>query len=318
VGIEVIGFGAMNMDHIYGVARILSDGEDAVADYTLSPGGSAANTLYGLAKLGVSAGFLGAVGDDEAGRMLLKDFRNVGVDTGQIRVKQEKTGSTLCLTDKRGRRAIYVLPGANSLLESDDIDLDYIKQAHVLHLSSLAGERLLKIQNQLMERIPPSIKVSFAPGSIYAARGLDDLSPIIKRTHVLFLNHKEIAELTGEEFQRGAQSCLRHGCDIVAVTIGGRIKGKANTAACYLATGNREYMIETKVTKQTLGDTVGAGDAFAAGFLFGLLRQRNLEECGYLGELVAQFSITRCGARAGLPTLRQLRERYAQLYGKPC
>jgi len=316
VGIEVIGFGALNIDQIYSVARILSDGEDAVADYTLSPGGSAANTIYGLAKLGVSTGFLGVLGNDEAGRMLLKDFGDVGVDTGQIRVKKERTGATLCLTDKRGRRAIYVSPGANSLLERDDIDLDYTKQAQILHLSSFAGERQLDIQKQLMEQIPPSIKVSFAPGSIYAARGLADLSPIIKRTYILFLNRKEIESLTGEEFQRGTQSCLRQGCQVVAVTLGEGMKRKATTAACYLATDDREYIIEAKGmkrTKQALGDTVGAGDAFAAGFLFGLLREKNLEECGYLGELVAQFSITRSGARAGLPSPHQLQARY----GKP-
>ena len=317
MGIEAISFGALNIDQIYSVARMLRDGEAPVTEFLLSPGGSAANTIYGLAKLGVVGGFIGTLGDDEAGGMLLDDFRNVGVDIGQIRVTKAKTGTTLCLTDKRGRRAIYVLPGANSLLESDDIDLDYIKQARILHLSSFAGERQLEIQKQLMDRIPPSVRVSFAPGSIYAAQGLADLSPIIKRTFVLFTNRKEIEQLTGEEFQKGAQSCLGRGCQVVAITLGEGMKMKATTAACYLATGDREYMIEAKRTKRVPGDTIGAGDAFAAGFLFGLLREKNLEECGYLGELVAQFSIARSGARAGLPSLRQLRQRYAQLQGKP-
>lgn len=315
--IEVIGFGALNIDQIYSVARMLRDGEAPMTDFLLSPGGSAANTIYGLARLGVVGGFIGTVGDDEAGGMLLDDFRNVSVDTGQIRIKKAKTGTTLCLTDKRGRRAIYVLPGANSLLESDDIDLDYIKQARILHLSSFAGERHLEIQKQLIDHIPTSVKVSFAPGSIYTARGLADLSPIIKRTYVLFINRKEIEELTGEEFQKGAQSCLGRGCQVVAVTLGEGMKRKATTAACYLASGDREYMIEAIRTKRVPGDTIGAGDAFAAGFLFGLLREKNLEECGYLGELVAQFSIARSGARAGLPSFRQLRERYEKLWGKP-
>ncbi len=312
MGIEVIGIGALNIDQIYSVARILSDGEAPVTEFSLSPGGSAANTIYGLAKLGVSGGFLGTLGDDEAGRMLLEDFRNVGVDTGQIRVRKAKTGATLCLTDKRGQRAIYVSPGANSLLERDDIDLDYIKQAQILHLSSFVGERQLEIQKQLMDRIYPSVKVSFAPGSIYAARGLAALSPIIKRTHILFFNRKEIEELTGEDFQRGAKRCLDEGCQIVAISLGKGITKGTTTAACYLATGDREYMIEAKKTKRAPGDTIGAGDAFTAGVLFGLLREKNLEECGYLGELVAQFSVACSGARAGLPSLRQLRERYAK------
>ena len=244
--------------------------------------------------------------------ILLEDFENVGVDTGQIRVRPAITGTTFCLTDKRGRRSIYVSSGANSLLEDDDIDLDYIKQAKILHLSSFAGEKQLEVQKQLMNRIPPSVKVSFAPGSIYAARGLADLSPIIKRAYVLILNRKEIEELTGEEFQKGAQSCLGLGCQIVTVTLGEGMKGKGTIAACYLANSDREYMLEARRTKRLSGDTIGAGDAFATGFLFGLLQGKSLEECGYLGQLVAQFSVARSGARAGLPSLRQLRQRYAQ------
>jgi len=316
VAIEIIGFGALNIDQIYSVTRILSDGEAPVTGFHLSPGGSAANTLYGLAKLGVGGGFVGVIGDDEAGRLILKDFGKVGIDTGQIRVKQAKTGTTLCLTDKRGRRAIYVSPGANSLLESDDMELDYIRKAQILHLSSFAGERQLEIHKQLMKRIPPSVKVSFAPGSIYAARGLADLSAIIKSTHILFLNRMEIEELTGEEFQKGAQSCLRLGCQIVAVTLSEGIKRKVSSAACYIATGDREYIIEAKRVKRVAGDTTGAGDAFAAGFLFGIMKGENLEECGYLGHIVAQFSVARPGARAGLPSLRRLSQRYGKLQGK--
>jgi ribokinase len=317
VGIEVIGFGALNIDQIYNVERILSDGEAPVKDFNPSPGGSAANTIYGLAKLGVHTGFVGVVGDDEAGRMLLGDFKKVGVDVVQIRVKQVKSGAALCLTDKRGRRAIYVVPGANGLLEGDDIELDYIKHAQILHLSSFAGEGQLDIQKQLMDLIPPSVKVSFAPGSLYAARGLSELAPIIKSAHVLFLNRREMEQLTGEGFQQGARVCLGSGCQNVVVTLGEGMKGEAATIGCYLASGDREYMIEAKKTSRASGDTVGAGDAFAAGFLFGLLQGKNIEECGYLGQLVAQFSIARHGARAGLPSLSQLGQRYTQLYGKP-
>lgn len=316
--IDIVGFGALNMDQIYGVARILTDGEAPVADFRLSPGGSAANTIYGLAKLGIGSGFIGAVGDDEQGEMLLEDFEAVGVDTGQIKVKKgAKTGSVLCLTDKRGRRALYVLPGANSLLVSDDIDLAYINQAKVLHLSSFAEEEQLEIQKQLVARMPQSIKVSFAPGSIYAAKGMRVLSPIIKRTHILFLNREEAKGLTGEEFQRGARRLLEEGCQIVAITLGEGITRGATTATCYLASGDSEYIVEARKTlTKPKGDTIGAGDAFAAGFLYGFLRRKGLEECGYLGDLLARLSTTRIGARAGLPSLQKLGKRYEQLYQK--
>lgn len=316
--IDVIGFGALNMDHIYGVERILSDGETVVADYGPAPGGSSANTIYGLAKLGVSAGFIGAVGDDEGGRVLLKDFSSVGVDTSHIRTKKAKTGATLCFTDRRGRRAIYVLPGANSMLESDDIDLGYIGQARILHLSSFADEEQFAIQKGLVERIPPSVKVSFAPGSIYVAKGMEALAPMLRRNHILFLNRREVEELTGQDFRAGAQRCLDEGCQLVAVTLGRGIKMGTAIATCYLVGREGEFMVEAKRTEKGLtGDTIGAGDAFAAGFLFGLLRGKKHVECGYLGHLVAHLSTTKMGARAGLPRLSQLSQAYQKFYGHP-
>ena len=97
------------------------------------PGGSAANTIYGLVKLGISTGFIGAVGDDAEGRILLQDFEKVGVDTGQIKVKPNvNTGSALCLSDKLNFRKISVSPAtANSLLAVNDIHRDYLNRAEV-------------------------------------------------------------------------------------------------------------------------------------------------------------------------------------------
>ncbi len=304
--IEVIGLGALNMDHIYRVERILTDGEAPVADYRVAPGGSAANTIYGLAKLGVSTGFLGVVGDDEQGRMLLRDLKSVGVDAGQIRLKGSKTGASFCLTEKMGKRAIYLLPGANSSLSIEDIDPVYVKQAKMLHMSSFVDEGQLDVQKQLLGMLSPSVKVSFAPGAIYAAKGLKAIVQIIKRTHILFLNRKEVEELTGNSFSKGASALLKQGGQIVVVTLGGGITKGKTTTACYIVSDEGEFMIEAQKAKKPRGDTVGAGDAFAAGFLYGFLQGKDLETCGYWGDLVASFSLTKIGARAGLPTLDEL------------
>ena len=115
--LEVIGLGALNIDHIYQVERIIEDGETDVKDLASFPGGSAANTIYGLARRGISTSFIGAVGDDAEGKLLRRELKKAGVDAAQVRVKLGvKTGSTLCIGDELGRRSIYVLPGANNLL----------------------------------------------------------------------------------------------------------------------------------------------------------------------------------------------------------
>jgi ribokinase len=316
--IEVVGLGALNIDHIYKVERILDDGEAVVLEAGSSPGGSAANTIYGLAKLGMKTGFGGVVGDDADGKTLLRDFQAVGVNTSRIRVKHgAKTGSVLCLSDKLGRRSLYVLPGANNQLSMDDLDLAYINQAGMLHLSSFADDRQLKVVLELADRLDSSVKLSFAPGALYAIKGLKNLAPILKRTHLLFLNQSEIRQLTGEDVTSGAKSCLRQGCQRVVVTLGtGGKLGKA-TAIGYIRDAEHEYIIEPPSRETgTEVDTTGAGDAFAAGFIYGLLKGKGPEECGQLGSIVAQLCIAKTGAREGLPTLKELAQHYLKLYNQ--
>jgi len=314
--IQIVGVGALNIDHIYKVERILDDGETVMEEAKVFPGGSAANTTYGLGKLGIGAGFSGAVGDDDEGGVLLQDFQKVGVDTSQIKVKpRAKTGSVLCLSDRQGKRSLYVLPGANNLLTIKDLDLSYINQAKILHLSSFADDRQFKMSLELVDRLDPSVKLSFAPGALYAAKGLKALAPILRRTYILFINQDEIKQLTGEDVVSGVEKCLEEGCRGVAVTLGKGGKLKNTTASGYIRDTENEYIIKPPDIGASM-DTTGAGDAFATGFLYGVVNNKGLEECGRLGDIVARFSISKMGARQGLPTLSELAQRYRELYNK--
>ena len=316
--IQIVGVGALNIDHIYKVERILDDGEAVVEEAKSFPGGSAANTIYGLAKLGVSAGFCGVVGDDDEGRILLQDFQAVGADTSRIQVKPKaKTGSVLCLSDRLGRRSLYVLPGANSLLAIDDLDLSYVNQAKMLHFSSFADDRQFKVLLELIDKLDSLVKLSFAPGVLYTNKGLQALAPILSRTYLLFINYNEIRQLTGEDVIAGAERCLEQGCQKVVVTLGKGSRLRKTTAVGYIRDVQNEYIIEPASRDIGAGmDTTGAGDTFAAGFLYGLLNNKGLEECGRLGDIVARFSITKMGARQGFPTLSELAQRYRELYNQ--
>jgi ribokinase len=311
---EVVGLGALNTDHIYKVKRILADGETVVLDSSSFPGGSAANTIYGLARLGVKTGFCGAVGDDNEGKLLLRDLEKVGVDTKNIRIKHgAKTGSVLCLSDSSGGRSLYVLPGANSQLKMADLDTAYINRPGMLHISSFADDEQFEVLLRLMERLDLTVKLSLAPGALYATKGHKALAPILKRTEILFLNQGEVRQLTGKDVISGAEICLRMGCRIVAVTLGKGGKIKKMTAASYIRDSRNEYLIRPQDLAAST-DTTGAGDAFAAGFIYGLLKGKELEECGRLGDIVAGFCISKIGAREGLPTQDELSQRYQQLY----
>jgi ribokinase len=239
----------------------------------------------------------------------------VGADTSRIRIKPKAgTGSVICLSDGRGKRSLYVLPGANNLLNIKDIDLSYINGAKILHLSSFANEKQFKMSLELVDKLDDSVRLSFAPGALYAVKGLKALAPVLRRTHLLFINRDEIKQMTGEDVIRGAAKCLQAGCRIVIVTLGKGARIKNATASGYIRDAKNEYIIEAGEAEGK--DTTGAGDAFAAGFLYGVVNNKDLEECGRLGNIVAKFCIGKTGAREGLPNLKELTRRYRQLYNK--
>ena len=127
----------------------------------------------------------------------------------------------------------------------------------------------------------------------------------------------EIRQLTGQDVTAGAKSCLKHGCDVVVVTLGKGTSLKTVMATSYIRDTGNEYIVEASSKDiASLLDTTGAGDAFAAGFLYGLLKGTNPKECGLLGDIVARFSTAKMGARAGLPTLNELSQHYRKVYNK--
>ncbi len=273
-----------------------------------------------MAKLGVKTGFVGAVGTDKDGKELINDFKTAAVDTSQIRIKKAATGSTICLSDKLGRRAIYVSPGANNLLNSEDIDLAYLNQAQMVHLSSFADDRQFKLQVDLVKKLKDSVRVSLAPGMLYVTKGLKALAPLLERTYIVFMNREEIERLTGKDFRTGARELVKSGCRIVVVTLGkGLAKGKAGMVTAYIRDEEKEYEIESeKASPKSPLETTGAGDAFAAGFLFGFLKGKGIEECGLLGDIMAGFAIKKVGARTGLPTLSQLSQDISNVQATAC
>jgi len=181
----------------------------------------------------------------------------------------------------------------------------------MLHVSSFAGDGQFKMLLELMGKLAPSVKLSFAPGALYAAKGLKALAPILGRTHIMFINRREIRRLTGKDVVGGAEICLEQGCSIIVVTLGRGQKLELSrgvvTAIGYIKDAETEYAIQPSSQDAVPpADTTGAGDAFSTGFLFGLINGKGLSECGHLGNIVAQFSIGKIGAREGLPTLGQL------------
>ena len=296
---DVVGFGALNVDLLFKVNRLArAEEESFIQDYTEACGGSAANTTVGLARLGCKVGFIGKVAGDREGKLQLDCFSAEGVDTnGIIKAEQGKSGAVLGFVDKKGARALYINSGVNDTIKFEEIKPDYASQAKFLHLTSFVGEKSLQTQKQLLTTLPSDVKVSFDPGAVYAQKGYSAIEPIIKKTYVLLPNSFELEQLTGEsDYCKGADFMIGRGVKIVAVKLG--------SAGCYVTDGRERLRIEPFKVKVV--DTTGAGDAFCAGFLFGLIKNKSLSECGRLANFVASRCVMEMGARAGLPYAKDL------------
>ncbi len=295
---DVVGFGALNLDKLFKVNMIAKEEEEgAILDFKESAGGSAANTVVGLARLELKTGFIGKVAADREGKILLDDFRKEKVDVKGVSVSERgRSGVVMGFIDQKGDRALYVDPGVNDQVDFKDINLDYVSGTEFLHLSSFVGEKPFKAQKQLIEQLS-SVKISFDPGAIYSRTGLTAMKPIIRRSYVMFPNGIEVKLLTGQDYREGARTLTELGADLVAVKLGKR--------GCYVTDGKDSHLIEPYKVEAV--DTTGAGDAFCAGFIYGLIRGRDLYECGKLGNFVASRCISKMGARTGLPKLEDLK-----------
>ena len=295
--VDIIGIGALNIDKLYLVERIGAAGEEIGIDsVSEQPGGSAANTIAALARLGITTGFIGRVGDDADGAYLCSEMAKEGVDPRGIEVARGRTGSAIVLVDPGGERSMYVHPGVNDALSVTPENISYVKSAKYLHLSSFVGETTIDVQREMLDR--SKAEISFAPGMLYVRRGLDTLQGIISHARVVFLNRDEMEMLTGPRYREGAGELNDIGAEIVVVTLGGD--------GCYIRTSDAEVSVPSFAARVV--DTTGAGDAFCAGFLYGLLNDEPLGVCGRLGNFVAAKCVEAVGAREGLPGVLEIAE----------
>ena len=296
---DVIGFGALNVDMLLKVDKIAGVEEESyIYDYSEACGGSAANTIVGLARLGCDVGFIGKVASDYQGELQITCFKKENVDTeGIIHAPKGKSGACLGFVDRKGARALYIDPGVNNLIEPRELKANYLSETQFLHLSSFIGEKSFRTQKKLISSLPSAVKVSFDPGSIYAQKGLKAIEPLVRNSFVMMPNAIELELLTGEShYPEGAAMLLDMGVKIVAVKLGRK--------GCYITNGQEKKTLPA--FKVQVVDTTGAGDAFNAGFLYGLIHDKNLVECGRLGNFVASRCVMKMGAREGLPTKKEI------------
>ena len=259
-------------------------------------GGSAANTMAGVAALGGRAGFVGQVADDQLGEIFSHDIRALGVEfVTPPRSGGEPTGRCLILVTPDAQRTMNTFRGAAHELGAEALDLDQIREAAILYLEAYlwrsegpraAMREALRIAHEAGRRVALTLSdiACIAPhrGDFLAlidGGGLD----------LLFANEAEIQALADAPTTDAAIAAIQDKVPLLVVTCGAQ-------GALAVERGRRVAVPAARIGRGVV-DTTGAGDLFAAGFLVGCSEGRTLEESLRMGSIAAAEIISHFGAR---------------------
>ncbi len=257
-------------------------------------GGSAGNTIAGVASLGGRAAFIGKVADDVLGRVFAHDITAIGAgfDTPPL-VGGAATGRCLINVTPDGQRTMCTFLGAANQLTPADVSPAIVEQAHILYLEGYLfdppeARRAFAKAAGLARSAGRLISITLSDGFVVGRHRQALLEFIETQVDLLFANESEITALFQVSEFDEAVIALKGLVPMAAVT-------RSEQGSVALA-GDEIHVIPAAPVEKVV-DTTGAGDQYAAGFLFGLARGRSLDVCGRLGSLAAAEVISHYGPR---------------------
>jgi sugar/nucleoside kinase (ribokinase family) len=259
-----------------------------------APGGSAANTMTGVASFGGSAGYIGKVADDAPGAHFIRAFRASGVqfDTPP-RPGQPSTARCLIAVSEDGQRSMSTYLGASTLLDTADIDRPLIEGAAILFLEGYLFDRdeakaAFVHASEIAKAAGRKVSVTLSDTFCVERHRASFVHLVANHTDILFANEHEIVSLYETNDLAGALDAVRKVCPIAAVT--------RSEKGSIIVAGDETIEIKPEPVAKVV-DTTGAGDQYAAGFLYGLAKGRPLAACGKLGSIAAAEVIDHMGPR---------------------
>jgi sugar/nucleoside kinase (ribokinase family) len=261
-------------------------------------GGSAANTMVGVASFGGRAHYVGKVRDDQLGEVFGHDLRSTGVGySTPAATSGPSTGRCLIMITPDAQRTMNTFLGASAGLTPDDIDGALIARGKILYLegylfdppdAQAAFRKAARLAHEAGRRVSLTLSDPFCVDRHRAAF----LDLVEHHVDVLFANEAEIRSLYEIEDFDAALQRVRHHCEVAALTRGPR--------GSVIVAGDEVHVVDAQPVA-ALVDTTGAGDLYAAGFLHGFCRGLGPAACGKLGSLAAAEVISHVGARPAVP-----------------
>ena len=257
----------------------------------IAAGGSGANSMIGIAQLGGNSSFSGKIGEDEHGELYRKKLESLGV-YDCLAVGEGDTGSSLILVSEDGARTMNTFLGMSQELMNPDIDPNVIQSSTCLYLTGYLWDtesQKKAVLNALDEAKKFDIKVALSLSDPFCVnRHKEDFINLLKGyANMVFCNQEEAFSLVETEITQKTIEIMSGWTETVALTLG-------ENGALISHQGETFYIDPIPVRVE---DTTGAGDAFAAGFLYGMTHDMNPLNSGRIGAAMAAGVISQTGSR---------------------
>ncbi len=266
---------------------------DAMSDVTQASGGSAGNTMAGVASFGGRSAFIGKVANDELGTVFATESASVGVHFDVERASGgEPTGRSMIIVTPDAERTMSTFLGAATTLYRSDIDEELVSASEILYCEGYIWDVDVTkdaISHAVAVAKAAGRKISFTlSDSFCVERHYDDWHRLLNGDiDILFANEQELAALTGLGFDDAIEA-VRGRCEVLCATRGPQ--------GSIIATAGSTVEIAPVPVAEVV-DTTGAGDQYAAGVLFGLSQNMDLAQAGHLGSVAASATIAHMGPR---------------------
>jgi len=253
----------------------------------MATGGSASNTINGITKLGIPAGFLGKLGKDAVGDFFMNDSIENGV-TPQMTYSETPSGRCTVLITPDGERTLCTFLGAACELYAEDLNLEMFSDYTFFHIEGylVQNHDLIKRAVQLAKEAGLTVSLDLASFNVVETN-LDFLHDLIENyVDIVFANEEEAKSFTNKSPEE-ALELISKKCKIAVV--------KTGKTGSLIKSGEVTHKVGSRVSDCI--DTTGAGDLYASGFLYGLAKNFSLDVCGAIGSIVAGHVVEVIGAK---------------------
>lgn len=272
---------------------LISDAEEGkfsqLKSEKITSGGSAGNTIAALAQLGTKTTFIGKVGEDEFGKKFISEISKSGVEFSSHGNHKNSSAKSFILVTPDAHRTMCTYLGCASQITKNDIKEEVFEGASILYLEGYlwdAPETILALKKAIFYAKKHHVKVAFSlSDSFCVSRHKEEFLDLIQNDlNILFANESEALELAPNY-----KEIFHYNPDLISLIT-------KSEKGCEVIT-NKKTFVKPAAKIEKLIDTTGAGDAFAAGFLYGFANGYDLEKSAELGNFLASKIIQKFGAR---------------------